>query len=105
MPDPFGQRRLACAESIRHTRDRAVAGWDRINFCLYRKPIQTLSIGSSQSLANVAPTVRAIARLRRNTKSPSPRWLFTIDDFFGGWTKAQKEHFAEGGIFDQIYKN
>ena len=24
---------------------------------------------------------------------------------FGGWTKAQKEHFAEGGIFDQIYKN
>jgi len=30
--------------------------------------------------------------------------LFTIDDF-GGWTKAQKEHFGEGGIFDQIYKN
>jgi sulfate/thiosulfate transport system substrate-binding protein len=31
--------------------------------------------------------------------------LFTIDDAFGGWTKAQKEHFGEGGIFDQIYKN
>ena len=31
--------------------------------------------------------------------------LFTIDDVFGGWTQAQKEHFAEGGIFDQIYKN
>src|ERR1700754_4815095 len=31
--------------------------------------------------------------------------LFTIDDVFGGWTKAQKEHFGEGGIFDQIYKN
>src|SRR3954464_2452719 len=31
--------------------------------------------------------------------------LFTIDDVFGGWSKAQKEHFAEGGIFDQIYKN
>ncbi|ETR77421.1 sulfate transporter subunit [Afipia sp. P52-10] len=31
--------------------------------------------------------------------------LFTIDDLFGGWTKAQKEHFGEGGIFDQIYKN
>ena len=31
--------------------------------------------------------------------------LFTIDDVFGGWTRAQKEHFAEGGIFDQIYKN
>ncbi|MBI5321532.1 sulfate ABC transporter substrate-binding protein [Bradyrhizobium sp.] len=31
--------------------------------------------------------------------------LFTIDEAFGGWTRAQKEHFAEGGIFDQIYKN
>lgn len=31
--------------------------------------------------------------------------LFTIDDQFGGWAKAQKEHFAEGGVFDQIYKN
>jgi sulfate/thiosulfate-binding protein len=31
--------------------------------------------------------------------------LFTIDDVFGGWAKAQKEHFGEGGVFDQIYKN
>jgi len=31
--------------------------------------------------------------------------LFTVDELFGGWTKAQKDHFAEGGIFDQIYKN
>ncbi|ATC65185.1 sulfate transporter subunit [Nibricoccus aquaticus] len=29
--------------------------------------------------------------------------LFTIDDAFGGWTKAKKEHFADGGTFDQIY--
>lgn len=29
--------------------------------------------------------------------------LITIDDFFGGWQKAQKEHFSDGGIFDQIY--
>jgi sulfate transport system substrate-binding protein len=38
-------------------------------------------------------------------KSFSKVELFTIDDVFGGWTRAQKEHFAEGGIFDQIYKN
>jgi sulfate/thiosulfate transport system substrate-binding protein len=31
--------------------------------------------------------------------------LFTIDDVFGGWAKAQKDHFSEGGVFDQIYKN
>ena len=30
--------------------------------------------------------------------------LFTIDDVFGGWTKAQKEHFGDGGVFDQIYQ-
>ncbi len=38
-------------------------------------------------------------------KSFAPVELFTIDEVFGGWTSAQKEHFAEGGIFDQIYKN
>ncbi|HKB08475.1 MAG TPA: sulfate ABC transporter substrate-binding protein [Candidatus Polarisedimenticolia bacterium] len=30
--------------------------------------------------------------------------LFTIDDLFGGWAKAQKAHFADGGLFDQIYQ-
>ena len=30
--------------------------------------------------------------------------LFTIDDAFGGWTTAQKTHFADGGVFDQIYQ-
>jgi len=30
--------------------------------------------------------------------------LFTIDQVFGGWTKAQKTHFDDGGIFDQIYQ-
>jgi sulfate transport system substrate-binding protein len=29
--------------------------------------------------------------------------LFTIDEVFGGWAKAQKTHFADGGIFDQLY--
>jgi sulfate/thiosulfate-binding protein len=29
--------------------------------------------------------------------------LITIDETFGGWQKAQKAHFADGGVFDQIY--
>jgi len=29
--------------------------------------------------------------------------LVTIDDVFGGWQPAQKRHFADGGLFDQIY--
>jgi sulfate/thiosulfate-binding protein len=30
--------------------------------------------------------------------------LFTVDEVFGGWTNAQKTHFADGGVFDQIYQ-
>ena len=29
--------------------------------------------------------------------------LFTIDEAFGGWRSAQKTHFDDGGVFDQIY--
>ena len=29
--------------------------------------------------------------------------LFTIDEVFGGWAKAQKTHFDDGGVFDRIY--
>ncbi|WP_291854355.1 sulfate ABC transporter substrate-binding protein [Bradyrhizobium sp.] len=42
---------------------------------------------------------------RQYEKSFARVELFTIDDGFGGWTQAQKVHFSEGGIFDQIYKN
>ena len=31
--------------------------------------------------------------------------LFTVNEVAGGWDKAQKVHFADGGIFDQIYTN
>jgi sulfate/thiosulfate transport system substrate-binding protein len=31
--------------------------------------------------------------------------LFTVNDVFGDWQNAQKTHFADGGIFDQIYGN
>jgi sulfate transport system substrate-binding protein len=30
--------------------------------------------------------------------------LFTINDVAGGWGKAQKAHFSDGGVFDQIYQ-
>ena len=34
----------------------------------------------------------------------TPVSLFTIDELFGGWQKAQKTHFADGGLFDRIYQ-
>jgi sulfate transport system substrate-binding protein len=30
--------------------------------------------------------------------------LFTVDELFGGWKKAQATHFDDGGVFDQIYQ-
>jgi sulfate/thiosulfate transport system substrate-binding protein len=47
------------------------------------------------------PRVDAVAA--RHQADFKPLELFTIDEVFGGWTKAQKTHFADGGIFDQIY--
>ncbi len=31
--------------------------------------------------------------------------IFTIDEVFGGWAKAQQKFFADGGVFDKIYSN
>lgn len=30
--------------------------------------------------------------------------LFTVDELFGGWQNAQKTHFADGAMFDRLYK-
>jgi sulfate/thiosulfate-binding protein len=34
----------------------------------------------------------------------TPLKLVTVDQEFGGWTKAQAMHFADGGVFDQIFQ-
>ncbi|TXI23752.1 MAG: sulfate ABC transporter substrate-binding protein, partial [Roseateles sp.] len=36
-------------------------------------------------------------------KQFAPVTLFTVDEVFGGWRQAQKTHFDDGGVFDQIY--
>jgi sulfate transport system substrate-binding protein len=36
-------------------------------------------------------------------KQFAPVKLFTVDELFGGWRNAQKTHFDDGGVFDQIY--
>jgi sulfate/thiosulfate transport system substrate-binding protein len=41
--------------------------------------------------------------LAKNASQYPKLELFTINDVFGGWTKATKEHFVDGGSFDQIY--
>jgi sulfate transport system substrate-binding protein len=45
---------------------------------------------------------RSPALLAQHAKDFPKVTTFTIDELFGGWTKAQKEHFDDGGIYDQI---
>jgi sulfate transport system substrate-binding protein len=47
------------------------------------------------------PRNAAVAKKYSN-RFPKVR-LFTIDDVFGGWFNAQRTHFNDGGVFDQIY--
>jgi sulfate transport system substrate-binding protein len=49
-------------------------------------------------------SARATRRRRPSTPDFKQIPLVTIDDTFGGWKKAQATHFADGGVFDQIYK-
>ena len=39
----------------------------------------------------------------RYAKQFAATQLFTVDELFGGWRQAQKQHFDDGGLFDQIY--
>lgn len=48
------------------------------------------------------PRLEAVAR-KHGSAFPKIN-LITIDDVFGGWQKAQKAHFADGGVFDLIYQ-
>ena len=42
--------------------------------------------------------------LKQHNNVFKPLKLVTIDKEFGGWTKVQKQHFDNGGVFDQIVK-
>jgi sulfate transport system substrate-binding protein len=48
------------------------------------------------------PVISAKAQAKYASQFPKLN-LFTIDQAFGGWARADKEHFADGGSFDQIY--
>ena len=43
------------------------------------------------------------AILARHAATFPPLPLFTVEEIAGGWTDAQETHFADGGVFDQIY--
>jgi sulfate/thiosulfate transport system substrate-binding protein len=47
------------------------------------------------------PTDRTVAE--RYAEQFPPMRLFTVDTVFGGWARAQAEHFADGGIYDRLF--
>ena len=47
---------------------------------------------------------REVETLKKYSADLPPIPLFTIDETFGGWEKAQAAFFAEGALFDQIYR-
>ncbi len=49
------------------------------------------------------PAVSEAAKAKYASQFPAIT-LVTIDEVFGGWAKAQPEHFGDGGVFDQIYR-
>jgi len=65
---------------------------------LYAKEGQT--IAAKNFYRPVSPDLAEKADVDRFQKLK----LVTIDKDFGGWGKAQSEHFGDGGTFDQIYK-
>ncbi len=51
------------------------------------------------------PRLATVAAKYAGQFPPFPKInLFTVDEVFGGWQKAQKKHFDDGGFFDQIYQ-
>ncbi|GAB3428455.1 sulfate ABC transporter substrate-binding protein [Massilia solisilvae] len=70
---------------------------DYLNF-LYSETGQT--IGAQHFLR-----VRNQAVMKKFAGNYKPITLFTVQDVFGGWQKAQKVHFDDGGEFDKIYQS
>ncbi|HEY7117981.1 MAG TPA: sulfate ABC transporter substrate-binding protein [Tepidisphaeraceae bacterium] len=47
---------------------------------------------------------RNLEALKKYQAELPPLRLFTVDETFGGWPRAQKSFFADGGVFDQLYR-
>ncbi|HEX4235247.1 MAG TPA: sulfate ABC transporter substrate-binding protein [Caldimonas sp.] len=59
-------------------------------------------VGQEIAASNFYRPVDELVAARHAAQFPRIN-LFTVDDVFGGWAQAQKTHFADGGVFDQIY--
>ena len=68
----------------------------------YLKFLYTSEVQETVAQLHYRP--RDIEALRKYSAELPPIPLFTIDESFGGWPKAQAAFFADGVLFDQIYR-
>jgi len=68
---------------------------------LYSSAGQELAIKHYYRPINAAREPKLAGKLKQ---AFAPLKLFTVNEVFGGWQKAQKIHFSDGGAFDQIYQ-
>jgi hypothetical protein len=66
--------------------------------------LPVLAVGAEAGGQALLPPGQAGKRCAEDACALQEDELVTIDSVFGGWQKAQKTHFADGGVFDQIYK-
>lgn len=59
---------------------------------------------AQQAMAALHYRPRDVDVLKQYSAELPPIPLFTIDETFGGWARAQEAFFAEGALFDQIYR-
>ena len=65
--------------------------------------LEYLYTDEGQNLAGKHFFRPANAAIAKSYAHIRPMRLVTIDSAFGGWAQANKSHFADGGVFDQIY--
>ena len=87
---------VACVDEVVAKRGTAAVAQAYLQF-LYSEPAQRIA-----ARHHYRPRLDTVAR--EHEKQFPKLALFTIDEVFGGWEKAHREHFAEGAVFDQIYE-
>ena len=78
--------------------NRAFAGTACESLCPHLEGTNALAISATDATA----PARILAKYAK--QFPALK-TFTIDEVFGGWSKAQQTHFVNGGVFDQIYND
>jgi len=86
---------VAVVEKVARKRGTSALAQAYLEF-LYTEQGQDLAARNYYRPRDAAVAARYAAQFPKVT-------LFTIDEVFGGWAKAQATHFADGGVFDQIY--